>query len=692
MLRKAIPVSIVVILAACVAALSGAVTANGGVTFTVDDTADALDADPGDGSCATTGGTCTLRAAVMETNALVGADTVILPSGTYTLTIGGTGEDMCTLGDLDITDDLTLSGAGPETTIIDGNGSVIFDRVLHVVDSDATAAISGVTIRNGGSASYSVGGILAEGDLAVSGSQIVHNAGNGLTCHSDLELTGSSVGNNTEDGVLGEGRTTVTNSTVDDNEGYGLRCYSVLELNGSTVGNNSKYGIRGDGSTTVNNSTVHDNGEYGVRTRYWGELVVTNSTIRDNGRLGVYSSRGPLVVENSTVSGNGGGLRSYRGAVTVVSSTVMDNTSGSGGGGIYGETLTVISSTICGNLAPYGGGIAAKRIEMTGCTVCSNTAVITDGGGILHFGESMHLTNSTISGNRASRSGGGIAIRHSPTLNNVTVTDNTASGEGGGLYVGLGNTLHVANSILAGNESSSSPALSPDCSGTLISQGYNLIQDTTGCFIGADTTGNVTGKDALLDPLADNGGPTLTHALLPGSPAIDAGNPAGCTDHLGGLLLTDQRGMPRAGRCDMGAYELERMALHFSRKAPSLPAAMPGDPLTYTIAIDNAGPREMSSVHVTDTLPALLTYVDTSLTASAGDYGFQNGVVTWTGSVSASGSVTVSYRAAVSDTVPLGTYIANTATISGGGELISRTATLYIGYSTHLPLVMRDGG
>jgi uncharacterized repeat protein (TIGR01451 family) len=141
----------------------------------------------------------------------------------------------------------------------------------------------------------------------------------------------------------------------------------------------------------------------------------------------------------------------------------------------------------------------------------------------------------------------------------------------------------------------------------------------------------------------------------------------------------------------MGAYEVERMALHFSRKTPSLPAAMPGDPLTYTITIDNAGPREMSGALVTDTIPALLTYDDDSLAASAGEYGYENRVVTWTGSVTASGAVIVTYRATVSDTVPLGTYIANTATISGGGEPISRTAALYIGYSTHLPVVMKDG-
>jgi uncharacterized repeat protein (TIGR01451 family) len=595
----------------------------------------------------------------METNALDGADTVILPSGTYTLTIGGTGEDMATLGDLDITDHLTITGAGPANTVIDGNGSVIIDRVLHVVGSSVTAAISGVTIRNGGSASYpESGGVLAEGDLAVSDSHFVRNAGNGLYCYSDLELTGS------------------------------------------TVGNNSGYGILGEGLTAVVNCSVHENGRNGIRNRY-GELVVTNSTIRDNNQCGIVSYTGPLLVENSTVSGNtdstsldiGGGITNFGDTATLISSTITDNASMYRGGGISGRYLTVISSTICGNVSWQGGGVDAYgRLEMTGTTVCSNTATH-EGGGILLFDYSSstsHLTNSTVSGNWTGGNGGGMFSGHdTPTLNNVTLKDNVASGDGGGLYVKPGYAVNVANSIFAGNSDTSSPAQSPDCSGTLISQGYNLIQDTTGCFIGGDTTGNLTGKDAVLDTLGDNGGHTPTHALLPGSPAIDAGDPAGCTDHLGGLLLIDQRGMPRSGRCDMGAYELERMALHFSKKAASQPAAMPGDPLTYTITIDNAGPREMSGVLVTDTLPALLTYDDNSLAASAGEYGFQNGVVTWTGSVSASGSVTVAYRATVSDTVPLGTYIANTATISGGGELLSRTATLYVGYLTHLPVVVK---
>jgi hypothetical protein len=100
----------------------------------------------------------------------------------------------------------------------------------------------------------------------------------------------------------------------------------------------------------------------------------------------------------------------------------------------------------------------------------------------------------------------------------------------------------------------------------------------------------------------------------------------------------------------------------------------------------------MAGAALSDTIPALLAYDHNSLTASVGDYGYKNGVVTWTGSVDPSGSVTVTYGATVSDTVPLGTYIANTATISGGGELTSRTATVYVGYSTHLPVVMKDGG
>ena len=112
-------------------------------TFVVNDTADAVDMTPADNLCLTAGGKCTLRAAVQQANALTGPDTIMLPAGTYTLTISGRCEDTAATGDLDITEDLTITGAGAATTIIDGGG---IDRIFDVW---APLSVSEVTIRNG---------------------------------------------------------------------------------------------------------------------------------------------------------------------------------------------------------------------------------------------------------------------------------------------------------------------------------------------------------------------------------------------------------------------------------------------------------------------------------------------------------------------------------------------------------------
>ena len=127
----------------------------------------------------------------------------------------------------------------------------------------------------------------------------------------------------------------------------------------------------------------------------------------------------------------------------------------------------------------------------------------------------------TVIGNTASNVGGGIANSSTMTLTNSTVTSNSAV-RGGGIYnPGAGD---LNNTIIAANNATSAD---PDCSGTLTSKGHNLVQDTSGCTITGDLTGNITGQDPLLGPLQNNGGPTLTHALLPGSPAIDAGDDSG---------------------------------------------------------------------------------------------------------------------------------------------------------------------
>ena len=244
---------------------------------------------------------------------------------------------------------------------------------------------------------------------------------------------------------------------------------------------------------------------------------------------------------------DGGGIRN-QGALTLSRLLVTQNSSGDDGGGVEsgGSTamLVVTDSAIVGNTAAAGGGGE------------------TGGGFRNDENATSTLTNVTVSGNVADQNGGGI-LNHSGTvtLNNVTVTANTADansdgdGNGGGMELSfLTAVTNLKNTIVARNTDSSPGGFEnhPDCSLAITTQGHNLIGDSTGCTL-TPSTGDQVGTGAapinpILGPLADNGGPTMTHALLPGSPAIDAGDPAGCP-------TTDQRGAPRSA-CDIGAYEL----------------------------------------------------------------------------------------------------------------------------------------
>jgi len=220
-----------------------------------------------------------------------------------------------------------------------------------------------------------------------------------------------------------------------------------------------------------------------------------------------------------------------------------DFTSTGAGGGILvsAGALTLTNSTIAGNLADaFGGGIETRP------------------------NASSNLTNDTISGNRSQHDGGGVDNTGGTTsLLNVTVTGNFADAEalpvppggvspGGGGVGNFGGTTTMHNSLVAGN--GERRGQTPDCfnfgSSTLVSQGQTLIGTLTGCAYTA-ATGDITGVDPKLGPLADNGGPTPTHALLTGSAALNTG--VGCARN-------DQRGASRSagGACDIGAYEVVR--------------------------------------------------------------------------------------------------------------------------------------
>jgi hypothetical protein len=257
---------------------------------------------------------------------------------------------------------------------------------------------------------------------------------------------------------------------------------------------------------------------------------------------------------------------SVNGALTLISSRVTTNTATAVGGGIYvGGTLTVTHSRIDGNSASGGGGVfvSFQPAVILNSEISGNS--VDGGGGGVYSSGSLAIVNSTLSGNSAGSGGGGLYVVESNDnhLYNVTISANMAdadgddSGDGGGVF-SLGGVT-AANTIIGGNLDNSPGDQHPDCSGTLVGEGYNLIANVTGCNIAGDTTGNLLGVDPMLDPLQNNGGTTLTHALLEGSPAINAANPGGCLNHEGNLLVTDQRGFDRpasgSNLCDIGAYE-----------------------------------------------------------------------------------------------------------------------------------------
>lgn len=297
-----------------------------------------------------------------------------------------------------------------------------------------------------------------------------------------------------------------------------------------------------------------------------GTVTLSETTVFSNTALGSVPNANPPA---------GGGVYNV-GELTVLRSALLSNTVGAtapqpAGAGLHNlGTLTVRDTLFSGNVsAGRAGGLYAgsSAALITGSTFSQNAAQ--NGGGLYTDSPDLHLVNSTFSGNQAERAGGGIHVGFGAvTLQNVTVTGNSANGEedgnydGGGLMRGGVGTVTLQNSLLAGNlriDWTGPFVEASDCAGSLQATAPNLVGSTDlPCIITglAPLTGS-----AQLHPLANNGGPTPTHALRPNSPAIDAGSAAGCTNEGGAPLLRDQRGTPRpllgrdSLRCDLGAFE-----------------------------------------------------------------------------------------------------------------------------------------
>ncbi|MEY2512083.1 MAG: hypothetical protein QOE26_2846 [Verrucomicrobiota bacterium] len=287
-------------------------------TFTVNSVVDATAASPlDDGKCETSAnnGTCTLRAAIMKANHFPGGGvTIVIPAATYGLTIAPTGADDELTGDLNITASMTIQGAGAATTIINANK---IDRVLSL-SSAPTVTITGVTLRNGSSTGTG-GGINSAGSLTLNSALVSGNrSGNGVS----------------GGGILSQKTLILNNTVVSDNQAGG---------NGG--------GIFTTGTATVNSSFISGNltlnGGYGGGILNNGTMTITDSLISGNQTL-----RGSALA----TSGKGGGIWNAGGPITILNSTISNNSALSDGGGIYNDgTVFTYSTTIAGNLAANDG-------------------------------------------------------------------------------------------------------------------------------------------------------------------------------------------------------------------------------------------------------------------------------------------------------------------------------------------------
>jgi hypothetical protein len=486
------------------------VTAQIKATFTVDDFGNALDANPGDGICATAGGKCNIRAAVQEANALAGEDTIYIPAGTFEIQPV-----------VYIETNITIIGEGQTQTILKLNQTTFSH--LFQVDAGAEFTLQNVTIQN-------TGGIYNKGIFNVSNSKFLDNKNE----------TGG--GGAIENGrILG-----VYNCTFTGNQ---------ASISGGAIHN---IGFVGSGNfANITMSTFIDNlaplgGAIDVVGGFM-ELHVNYSTFASNsatngGAIMINGSKDNIVTDSSIFNNSaedyGGGIfigsptASSQGVLTIERSSITGNVSLKGGGGIFvgdlpnqasPHELTIINSTLSGNESKiHGGGILANERAF------------------------VKLFSSTLSLNIADRNG-------------------ISGGQGGGIYILNDPDIsyihtHFENSVIAENKDLSTgtlPLFAEDCYGNFNTGGMNLfgILRPGVCNLTIITGSNLSGTlSAPLDPKLgglENGAYNLYHMPLANSPVVDMGDLNGCKDPAGALLSYDQRGEARkfGFACDLGAIE-----------------------------------------------------------------------------------------------------------------------------------------
>ena len=564
------------------------------------------------GVCDDGQGECTLRAAIQVADASPTASTIQVPAGRYVLTLTGVDEAPvladgtytvahtpdASKGDLNITQSMAIIGAGSGRTVIGWAVTADQDRVFHIevpasAQSNITVTIQGVTVEHG----YVPAPVVLDASVPTAVVRFARMGG-GIAIGAGAEIQ-------------------VIDSTATEGEGDEGGCGGGGGHGGGGCAGPEGHGGPGESESgaTIQMVTLSD-------------VQVVNNVAGGEGG-GIYNT-GPITLDHVTVTGNtsaanGGGI--YNDAVMLMTDsqigTLAAPNQASNGGGLFEtgfHTSQIERSAFVGNIAASGGGIAGRRMVLE------------------------EISRSTIADNTASGGGGGIMTNGRVELVNDTVADNTVTGKVGKAGAGLSGfgpasampsggganaaNFSLVNTIVANNTYAGSPATLLNCGGKgegdpaarFYSMGHN-IEDGNSC--GLTAGGDEPGVNPQLEPLANNGGPTLTMALQPGSPAIDAGDDAQCpNDDQRGQIGRADGNVDGVFQCDVGAYELfvHSADLHIdSVTAPD--QVFVGNPFqaTATVHVDPAATTSATGVQVvTSALPPSVSVEAASVTTPAG--------------------------------------------------------------------------
>ena len=432
---------------------------------------------------------------------------------------GVAGTIVLTSGQIEVTDTLTIRGPGAQVLAISGGGT---SRLIEQTAGD-NLAINDLTLRDG------------------------------FTTSSGAAILARSV--------------TLENVTVSDTRGgFALYLTRALVVRHSTITRNQAGGIQAHATALIEDSIISHN------TSTAGAALFVEYEDAELHRVRI---------EDNAASKYGGAIWAFLATVEMTQCVIARNTAVEQGGafmGAYRGQLVMDETRITGNRAAFGGGIYTYIPAVITRSEISDNQATVDGGGILG---AATIENSTLSGNRAGRYGGGISLDtgHGKFVH-TTIVGNQAA-EGGGMFIGSGpgHRATLVNSILAGNTAPSGPDFG---GGATLAASYSLIGNTSSNATLLSTDPNRLNVDPLLGPLQDNGGLTWTHLPAPDSPVINAGGP------ISPPLThpTDQRTSPRpfGPAADLGALEVQMNA-----EASDIPALTPALLVLLTIVCGVAG-------------------------------------------------------------------------------------------------------